>query len=102
MNNSPFRFTLTGLGKYRALGEKSWQFPAAVVVGAAPQDFALYFNLSRMRPGVCWLLPDWIEANKAARSRAPGNVPVFEPWSDVRLSLHKRFKTAFGAGTSSS
>ena len=81
INNSPFRFTLTGLGKYRSLDEKSWKLPAVVVVGAAPQDFALYFNLSRMRPGVCWLLPDWIEANKAARSRAtPGSVPAFEPW----------------------
>jgi len=80
INNSPFRFTLTGLGKYRSLDEKTWKLPAVVVVGTAPQDFALYFNLSRMRSGVCWLLPDWIEGNKVARSRARGNPPVFEPW----------------------
>jgi hypothetical protein len=76
----PLPFQTHRAGQVPVLDEKRWKHPAVVVVGAAPQDFALYFNLSRMRAGVCWLLPDWIEANKAARSRAPGNVPVFEPW----------------------
>ena len=102
VSNSPFRFALTGLGKYRSLDEKSWKLPVVVVVGDAPQDFALYFNLSRMRPGVCWLLPDWIEANKIARSRVSDGFPGFQPWERYAALFAQALRSNVGNGTSSS
>lgn len=97
VNFSPFRFTMTGLGKYQSLLERHWTLPVFVVVGTTLKDFALYFNLSRMRPGVCWLLPEWVEAYKTARSRELGGGPGFERWeqyaADLALALKSNVST---------
>ncbi len=69
---SPFHFSMTALSEYRSLTERTWELPATVVAGSTFQDFALYFGLSRVRPRVCWLLPLWLDAFKAAKARAQG------------------------------
>jgi len=75
--SSPFQFSMAALSEYRSVSERSWELPAVVVAGATFQDFALYFDLSRMRPGVCWLLPAWLDTFKAAALRArSGGEPV--------------------------
>lgn len=51
--------------------------PMVVVCGAELTDFALYFALSRLRPNVCWLLPEWVDEFKKARDgREDGGSPL--------------------------
>jgi hypothetical protein len=61
VENSPFEVGMAALSLYSLKSERSWETPVAVVVGQTLKDFALYFDLSRMRTGVSWLLPSWLD-----------------------------------------
>jgi len=74
------------LGEYRSRSERTWELPALVVVGSTLRDFALYFGLSRIRVRVCWLLPSWLDAFNAARSREHGGGEPVSP-SERHASL---------------
>lgn len=70
IRTSPFEFSMLALSQYSQTAERRWEAPAVVVLGKTIDDFTLYFDLSRIRPNVYWLLPDWISTYKAASERA--------------------------------
>ena len=73
LTSTPFAYSMLGLTQYRSVKDRGTKIPAVVVVGYTLEDFALYFNLSRLRSNVFWLLPDWVAAH---RSVVPGGGPI--------------------------
>ncbi len=66
VTSGPFGFSMVALSEYRSTAEHTSNSPAVVVAGSTLKDFALYFGLSRVRPGVCWFLPAWLGKFKVA------------------------------------
>ena len=61
----PFAFSLTQLGFYRSVKFPNWLEATLVVVGETPEDFCLYYCLSRLCGKVMWLLPSWLPSQGA-------------------------------------
>lgn len=78
LSTSPFRFSAVNLSHYHSTKLRRWDVPGIVVVGETLKDFSLFFNLSRMRSHVYWLLPDWTDAHQKFREEV-NNTPERRP-----------------------
>lgn len=82
LEGTPFQLSLAGLTKYHSIREYRWEAPVVVVVGSTLLDFALYFNLSRIRDFVHWLPSEWL----ADFERAPEISPYLAPFAHGLLA----------------
>lgn len=53
----PFASTMVHLSRYRSVRFEYWNQPVIGVAGNTLEDFCLFFNLSRLRERVVWILP---------------------------------------------
>ena len=71
----PFAYSMLGLSEY--LREPPSSFSPVVVCGSDLADFALYYALARLRPGVSWLPSQWVdEFTRAKNSRSDQTRPL--------------------------
>jgi hypothetical protein len=67
---TPFALSMTNVSSYRSAKYQDWLEPVVVVAGDSFADFCLYYDLSRLRDKVAWVLPEWITVFQGALARA--------------------------------
>ena len=77
---TPFQASMLQLSEYVPLYYGRPAEPVVVVVGDTLEDFCLFQCLSRLRYGVSWLLPSWLDSFRSGSARArEGGAPMTAP-----------------------
>jgi hypothetical protein len=61
LQSAPMRLSMTGLGYYRSVRHQDATELVIAVAGSRIEDFALYYDLSRMRNRVVWIPPSVLD-----------------------------------------